>query len=547
MKLTTFLPLIMILLLCNTSYTQENSWVSVSNEYITISVDTVSGRYIVYNSTDNSPPTRSRKSFFPKKFLTPASPNNTTLSPILGEGTNALNVTTFNINGNPVVFGSSSGNWVTPPKVDDTSIDYTWRVGSLNIIQRLAIVTNLETLTPDAVEISYDVFNNYSGSQQIQARMVLDPVVNDGQENTFFLPNTHPIQKEHSSSLGTLPEYWLTTDRLGNISPFSLKGFVSDNHTIKPNYFYLTTIDRALADIWKFDIKRSNSLRKKDVAVVLMFEDNTIYPKTSKRIASTTVSMPTLMNTFQNNGLEVRTSSFVRQQTLPAYVTLWVQNASTDIFDSVELELQIPNSLRSYDILKQTISDVRGAVPVTWRLDTDAKVGDNYSILVLVKGYRNGALTSIFDVPLLINIDPTLANSANGLVSSIENLTVVTNRNGTVTLERLGATDTLGNTSDNLSKMQLRLSDSENLENAQLISIIELEQQLIREISEIDSSLNEVDKQYLILIEMYKRLYGDNLEADREQINIQGLIDNIKSIEDTLIQQEKMISNITSE
>ncbi len=548
MKLTTFLPLIMVLILCNTSYTQETSWVSISNEYISISVDKVTGRYIIYDATNSHIPSKIQKSFFPKNFLAPASPNDSTLSPLLGDGTNAFNVTTFNIDGTPVVFGSSSGRWVDVPTVNSNSICYIWQIGTLNIIQRLEIITNFETLTPDAVEISYDVFNNHSRSQQVQARMVLDTIINDGQSNTFFLPNNQPLVTEYSAALGVLPDYWMTSDHSGNISYLSLKSSMSQD--LKPNYFHITTIDRALKDVWEFTSRKNNKLIEKDVAVVMFFDNNNIAPKTSKRIASTVVGVPSLMNTFQNNGLEARTSSFVRQSTLPVYVTLWLHNTSSEIFDNVELELQIPNSLTSYDLLKQQIPDLSRIVPVTWRLDTDAKLNDNYNILAIVKGYKNGRLVSIFDVPLLINIDPQLKNSALELANTIknaqDNAIILTNKNTVIPLEQFSKEDTLGSTSASLSKIYQHLQDNENIENKKLTKMIETEQQLIKEILEIDNSLKNVDNQYIILTELYKRLYSDETAIDREQINIQGLMDHINDIESTLLKQEKAISNMIS-
>ncbi|MGL4677277.1 MAG: hypothetical protein ACRCWI_06385 [Brevinema sp.] len=544
-----YLYFLSLFVLVTTSYTQVNSWVSISNEFLTISMDTVTGRYIIYDNINYHPSKQIDKSFFPKDFLNPASPppQDTTLSPILGSGTNAFNVTSFNIDNIPVIFGSLSGQWSTPPIIESNSIIYSWKIGTLNIIQRLEIITNSETLFPDAVQISYDVFNNDTDqSRDVKARIILDPVINNGQTNTFFLPNSEAITTEYSASLGVLPKYWITSDATGQLSSLSLKGLMLQ----KPNFIHITTIDRALKDIWEFRRMRNNNLSGKDTAVILFFNGSTIPPDTSTRIASTIITIPSLIDTFSNNGLEVRTSTFTSQNTTPISINLWLQNTLIDIFDTVHLELTLPPSLTAYTSLVQTLSDIGSGnvYPVTWNIGTESIEDDDYNLIVNVKGYQSGQLKSQFDIPIAININPQApVNNTTMLTTTIDSAidsTKETRQQRPNYVQIFESNDTLGYTSESLAEIHQYLQNNNSVENEKIIKMIETEQQLLQEIAMIEKSIAHINIQYQILSGVYKQLYKDNLTVDRDQINIQGLIDNINELEKNLLDQETAISNI---
>ena len=538
-----------------------SQWVSISNEYVGVSVDIKTGRYIVYDVVNEYVPSEIEKSFFPRSFLqytSPISAEDQKYLPLLGSSTNALNVTTINIDGTPVVFGAENGQWLSPPIVQNDSIIYGWTIGGLEIIQTVAIVTNTETLFPDAVLITYDVVNkDPTTSRQVAARLVLDPNVGDDQVNAFFLPNHDVINNEYYVTLEALPEYWLTSDFTGEVSPSSLKGFVQNQHPIKPSEMYFTTINKALRNIWEYKYSKYTSIHKKDNAVVMFFDDQFIAPNSSIRIASTMVGIPSLINVFGNNGLEVRTSTFTSQQTTPLSVDLWLQNMKAEIFDEVVLEIKIPPTLEVYDSLIKRVGDVGygNKHPVSWNVASKSKQGNTHDVLIAVKGYQNGIITSQFDIPIVINIDDEfiknndqeLLEAIDKTKTTVQQLTPIAKETNVLIVSEFNPGDTYGSASESLSKIYNYLQKNDNIANKQIIKMIETEQVLIKEIVDIENNLLDINKQYDILLGIYERLYKDNSKIDREQINIQNLTDNIGNIEDKLKQQESMISNITSD
>ena len=540
---------------------QPSQWVNVSNEYISVSVDIKTGRYVVYDVANDYSPSEIEKSFFPRSFLkytSAISAEDQKYLPLLGSSTNALNVTTINIDGTPVVFGAENGQWLSPPIVQNDSIIYGWAIGGLEIIQTVAIVTNTETLFPDAVLITYDVINkDPTTSRQVAARIVLDPNVGDDQVNAFFLPNHDVINNEYSVTLEALPEYWLTSDFTGEVSPSSLKGFVQNQHPIKPSRMYFTTINKALRNIWEYKHSRYTLINRRDNAVVMFFDDQFIAPNSSIRIASTMVGIPSLINVFGNNGLEVRTSTFTSQQTTPLSVDLWLQNMKAEIFDEVVLEIKAPPTLEVYDSLIKRVGDVGygNKHPVSWNVASKSKQGNTHDVLINVKGYQNGIITSQFDIPIVINIDDEFIKNNNQELletidktkTTVQQLTPVSTETNVLIVSEFNPGDTYGSASESLSKIYTYLQKNDNVANKQIIKMIETEQVLIQEIVDIEKNILDINKQYDILLGIYERLYKDNSKIDREQINIQNLTDNIGNIEDKLKQQESMISNITSD
>lgn len=537
-----------------------SQWVSISNEYISVSMDIKTGRYIMYDVSTEYFPSEIKKSFFPRSFLqytSPISPEDQRYLPLLGSSTNALNVTTINIDNTPVIFGAENGQWLSAPIIQNDSIIYGWAIGGLEIIQTIAIVTNTETLFPDALLITYDVINKDSiTSRQVAARIVLDPNVGDNQVNAFFLPNHDLINNEYFVTLESLPEYWLTSDFTGEVSPSSLKGFVQNQHPIKPSKMYFTTINKALRNIWEYKYSKYTSIHRKDNAVVMFFDNQFVAPNSSIRIASTMVGIPSLINVFGDNGLEIRTSTFTSQQTTPLSVDLWLQNMKAEIFDEVVLEIKVPPTLEVYDSLIKRVDDVGygNKHPVSWNIASKSKQGNTHDILIDVKGYQNGLITSQFDIPIVINIDDEfIINNTKDLLDTIDKtkttvqqLTPISKETNILIVSEFNPGDTYGSTSESLSKIYTYLQKNDNVANKQIIKMIETEQVLIQEIVDIESSLLNINKQYDILLGIYERLYKDSSRIDREQINIQNLTDNIGDIEEKLKQQESMVSNMTS-
>ncbi len=539
----------------------DSAWVSVSNDFIKISMDKKTGRYIVYDQMNYHPVANITPTPLPS-FLTPTSPIpmvNKELSPLLGNS-NALNMATLNIDNYPVIFGSSVGQWVSAPIVSSTNIVYAWRIGGVDVIQTLAIITNSETQFPDAVAISYDIRNTSSSNiRSAGARLVLDPTVGDGKETPFYLPDTSPIRTEYQATLGAIPTYWITADQKNTISPLSIKGLLTGDNTIPTSRVYFTTMKKTLLDIWDYQYLRRGRINERDNAVILYFDDKEIFPNTTQRVASAVVTIPSLLTVYQNNGLEVRANSFISKNTVPLSVDLWISNTRPDVFDTIEAHLNIPNSLELYDEQTKVISDM-GSLNLTssasWSLGTRGDSLGTYTINAQIRGLENGIMIAQLNIPITLFISPNIEKKNKEIFQetvqeAISNITKAPvlptiEPTKTIVLEPFLEGDTLGSDSEQLAKIYRSLQTSNAEDNRYILQMIETEQQLLKEIQEAEKALQQVNKQYQILTEVYNRTYVDSSLTDQEHINIQGLVDNIQELEYSLRQKETAFSSLTN-
>lgn len=548
----------------NTISLADTSWVSISNEFIKVSMDTNTGRYVIYDQINYHPVEPMAQLSFPNQYLIPTAEASTVdkeLSSILGKAPNTFNITSFNIDEFSVVFGSVNGNWIGSPIVEQDSIIYGWRIGGLDIIQTLSIITNPETLFPDGVAISYDVKNNnISNTRSIGTRMILDPTVGDRQKSPFYLPDNSSITTEYKAVTGSIPNYWIATDQTGSVSPLSIKGFLTGNNTTRPNTLYLTTMDKALLDIWDYKYTRRKRIEGDDSAIILYYNNKEVLPNSTTRLASTVITIPSLMNTFSNNGLEVRTSSFTSKYTTPLSIDLWVNNTKPGNFDAIDLTLIVPQELEIYDNPTKKITNVNmlnNTIPITWSIGNTEPIGNTYEISATVKGYKNDIIISQLEIPITISLrsdykvqnQKELIETVTVSISDIAQFPILPTipTTNTVVLESFLDGDTLGSASDRLAELYRYLKSANLEDNKQIIKMIETEQQLLKEIQETEQTLQQINNQYQILMNVYKRLYINSSLTDREHINIQGLIDNIQELEISLVEKERIFSTLSTQ
>jgi len=563
--------LIIIFTIQNTTYSQANNWVSISNEYIKVSMDKKTGRFIIYDVINFYPQT-SKEAIKLPDYLSDPSPipiENKELSPILGQDPDVYNYTTINIDGYSVIFGSTDGIWISDPIVDRNNIIYAWRIGGVDIIQKIAITTNIDTQFVDAVSITYDIKNTSTNlTRKVGARLVFDPIIGDYKDIPFFIAQKRPIKNEYYAYRSMIPNYWIGADQKGTLSPLTIKGFLKGKGLITPDEFYLTTMQKILQDKWEFNYNKRNRLSQDDTAVVLKYSPKEVAPNSSITIASTMLAQPSLINKFNDNGLEVRISTFTSKNTTPLPIDIWISNTGPDIFDTVELKLVIPKELEIFGSPKQILHDIGSltiAKSVSWNIGSKENIGSTYEASIQVQGFKNGIVSSSFEIPITFDLaqnfieenEKVLEDIAQQINSNIIQLpqspsinqplqNTVPKQTNTIILTDFNEGDVEGSTIEQLKKIYRHLRSLNSEDNSQIIKMIETEYQLLKEIQDTENSIHKINIQYEILLGVYKRLYLDKTDIDREQINIQHVIDNIEELQSQLKVQEINFSNITS-
>lgn len=553
----SFIPFILSTFVSiNFIFSQDNvssQWVTISNDYITISMDKSTGRYLVFDNEANYAPLNVDSALTNIQYLKSSSPLPETLtskSVILGKIPDALNFAILKINGSDIAFGSSSGKWLGSPIINSDSIVYGWRIGKLDIIQTIRISTNIDTLFQDAVTVSYDVINTDENLfNTVGVKIFLDPSVNEFLEVPFFLLDNQSIFNEYEYFKNNMPEFWLASDPSGNISSLSIKSFLKGPGIITPDKIYITTLDKALKNIWNFNFNKRNRLSQKDTAVLMFYDPKTIPPNDSITLASFQISKPALINTFQNNGLEARASTFSTKNTTPMIIDVWVKNVTNTIFDSVDLTIETPNWMTILDAPTKTLSYVGYldiATPVSWNITSKEDIGRSADIRIKVEGKQNGIVTSSFDIPITVNlVAPFKQNNTTELKTAVANAVTNIITQPSINFEQFQPNDTSGITSETLEKVYQQLKSINSTESREIIKLIDTEQQLLKEIKETEKSINEINMQYAILLGIYQNLYVNSNTVDVGHIKIQEISDNLEQLENQLQQQEKSYSKIS--
>lgn len=548
------LGILSILCFCVPIFAQTNSseWISISNEYIRISLDKKTGRYVI-SDVQNTYPTKNIPVPSLPEYIEPASPiSSNIISPqsvLLGSIPNAANLAVFSINDSTVTFGSQAGRWLSSPIVssNESQIIYTWKLGALEIMQVLSIVSNKDTLLNDAVRISYYVQNKGDNIERLGGKIILDPSTGDGQETPFRLPEGTNITTEYRITRGELPDYWFSTDQRGELSPYTIRGFLKGGDNTTPDSVTFTTLKNALKAPWSTYLNTKRPLKNTYTAVILMYDPKPLSPGETK-VLTTTIGVSGIVN-GRNNGLRIDSSVFSAQDTNPIKLDFWVNNTSSDFYDQVILELQAPSV---FNILSQNPQEINNLAPmgmpyyVGWQITSTSDLSGNYQVQLNARALKNGETVASLSMPFAFSLNSNSVAGENERINqaindSLSNL-LTPSPSSPAPLSVSVATsgylpgDTFGPASDSLGKLYdyLIASEFDNVED--ILKLIETERQLMKEITELQRSLSVINNQYEVIRRIYKQLYEDNTYVERSQYQIQN-------IEDSLSRSEKKISD----
>lgn len=548
-----YIVAITLIFLSQALYSQDN-WVSISNEFLKVSLDPQTGRYIIADA---------QNSYLPKitsltlpEFIVPLTPVQDKIlseNAILGQTQNALNFTTLNINGTPIVFGSPEGRWLSVPIISEAKdqILYAWRLGDVDILQIIAIIKNPDTLLNDAVSVTYQFRNNSGRIQKIGARLVLDPIPGDGQDIPFMLPGDIEINTETELSSGDIPEYWFSTDQSGQLSPYTVRGIPQSSRTTKPDRILFTSLNNALSNPWTIRHNPRNLLSEQDTAVVMYYNPQELGPNSSRSI-TTIVGISGVINT-SNNGLKINSSVMSAQDQNPIRLDFWVQNTSTEIFDQVVLDLKIPPGFNMLSSNPKTLEDLgpqSSARFVGWKISSINNSSGTFQATLTAQGLRNGSVAATLNIPITFTIESNMAANEEFLIQETAAKTVESLQNEdnipsiSLVLEGFMPEDTYGSTSENLDALYQYFANNAQEDSSYIIKMIETERQLLEELQETERNIIEVNRQYQILRSVYKQLYENTNTIDAYQINIQQVQDKLNSTEEKLKTQQQSYSNL---
>ncbi len=127
---------------------------------------------------------------------------------------------TFRIDGKDYIFGNNygflglGGQFITPPVNDGLANDSVWKVGDIEIEQKLEVVNDVSSPYIGNVVIKYNVTNKGSSAADIGARIMLDTMLGSNDGAPFELGDdiSSRIEAEQRLTGTDVPNFWKAYD-----------------------------------------------------------------------------------------------------------------------------------------------------------------------------------------------------------------------------------------------------------------------------------------------------------------------------------------------
>jgi len=256
-------------------------YLEIRNEYIRIVVNTSpfnSGRFSV--GTTGGDPDR-------------ATDQNMHL--IYGGNEPWTSYTTVRVGNENWIFGSSTnrragregqyGEMISAPEIVDNSIRSVWKLGPVEVTQKLSFARSVTTGLLDTARVEYQLHNTDDVAHLTGLRLVMDTMLgeNDGApyrvEDRALLTDTVYYAQQ-------MPEFWQAFDSLSNPQVMS-QGTLKGQEVSTPDRVYFTNWGSLADDLWNFDFTPGRDFTRKgefelDSAIAMFWDPVPLQPKETR-------------------------------------------------------------------------------------------------------------------------------------------------------------------------------------------------------------------------------------------------------------------------
>ena len=344
-----------------------------NNQYMAFSVNTKNGRFA--SRTNDGDPWR----------------NTDTDKPVLYEkDIPETSYTSFNIEGEEVIFGNSYGNliedygyFLQEPEAGVNSSTAVWKYRNLEITQTIELIETSGDISVGNARITYTVENKSTKSVKMGTRILLDIMTGDNDGPVILKPGDEvPVLGERVFEGDMIPLFWNTVDDLAHPSVSSYGtlygwGEAKPTKVIFGNWYGLSSTKWDYDyDPWMEYATANNKYGAADSAVGIYWEDQNI-PAGSVRSFSTTLGMGNLEDRKYSSAgqLVVNVSApkkvlIDEENPVPFEVSAVLDNSfnSSMDFTNIEVEISYPDNLILEDgdkkqiipILKQNETELIG-------------------------------------------------------------------------------------------------------------------------------------------------------------------------------------------
>lgn len=485
---------ILVFLLSVIFYKAYGSWIEVSNQFISIKVDSDTARFSL-STTGGEPDI----SFDDNKCL-------------LYDKLPPTSFTTVLINDENFIFGGEDGSFIKRPYRDGEKIITEWRIRNINIVQEVSIITATASGRDDMMKVTYRILNKGKKDVNIGLRVLLDTLLGENDPKAYGLPDKNIIDRETTLSDDAIPSFWYCFDDYTNPIVRS-QGVLRGLEVTKPTRIVFASWDRFYENKWDFPVNSTRDFRRRgtskfDGAVALYYDPVKVEANQSVTISLMYGMYSAESSIGENLQISINIPEKVEKPPIPVDVRL--ANSFPYPLENLRLEILPPEGFglikgeTNVKTFSQSISS--RMMSFKWHL-ISGSVGGNFKVRVRATGIINGEQKMVeAETNFNINYVETPATQVTG-----EKPAIVEKGKEEIPYEKVGV------------KPETKKEISTR------------EKKLMIEINKLDSLINEVTRKYQVLMGIYKGLFSkdsgllDNLDSD-----IQNYENKMKEAEESL-------------
>ncbi len=337
--------------------------VSLSNEYIEISVDKQTGRFTIATlEGDPLSPLDNNKNLLYSK-MPPTS------------------LTAINIDGETIIYGSPKGEWLKKPYLSQNKIISAWQYKNLSILQEIKIIKNPSTGYEDNMLITTSILNK-GGKVKVGLAYVFDILLDNKEVSFFNVAKKGIFSNELQLSGDDIPNQWTTSDSIDN-STIKVQGIINGYGAIKPDRLIFATWDR-LSELWRLSINNSYDFRRRgttqyDGAIGVFYDPKELYK--NETLEGATIYGIMGGNTVTEEDYILTLNIPKEPRELPIPLTAMLINKSQSEIDELTLEIDVPKGFfitEGEQQLKTQKIPKDGMFQTKWLLSTEAAGGTFY-------------------------------------------------------------------------------------------------------------------------------------------------------------------------
>jgi len=191
---------------------------------------------------------------------------------------------TVRVDGADTKYGSSDGAFTTvPTDIDATTNQSVWRWGSVEVTQRLEIVTGTSTGRADTGLYRYTLRNTDTVPHTVGLRLMIDTYLEGNDACPFRVPGTGNVTTETDYTGAAIPEYWQAFRDLEDTAIMA-QGTLRGGASTVPDRFSIANWGGIYGTTWDYTITAGESTG--DSAVGMWWNPVTLAPGQSRTITT---------------------------------------------------------------------------------------------------------------------------------------------------------------------------------------------------------------------------------------------------------------------